>query len=74
MFGHNGNWVTAFTDVDVGEGLVPAVSGKHDLNVKVNFGQDAFRYGMLHSLFMLLQREVCFTDSSCVCADIHRSA
>jgi hypothetical protein len=40
MFGHNGKWVTAFTDVDLAEGLVPAVSGKNKLNVSVNFGQD----------------------------------
>eukprot|EP00750_Incisomonas_marina_P015016 INCI18054.3.p1 GENE.INCI18054.3~~INCI18054.3.p1 ORF type:complete len:1458 (-),score=250.19 INCI18054.3:1796-6169(-) len=45
MFGHNGKWVTAFTDIRTADGLVPAVSGKNNLNVKVNFGQNEFRYG-----------------------------
>ena len=43
--GHNGKWVTAFTDIRTADGLVPAVSGKNNLNVKVNFGQNEFRYG-----------------------------
>lgn len=47
IIGHNGKWVTAFTDIDTAEGLVPAVSGKNKLNVTLNFGQDEFRYGII---------------------------